>query len=140
MFFLRDTKSPRNWEPSKEERKGEQESKTRSSFRTLNYEIVSVTVCLLFDYCLILLISNLLWSMPTYSSTFSMLIVKLLWMYRDALAEMHVFKNSATFLPMLLPHSDLACSSISWSFYGGHRVINIGQIGYHVTKGCKEML
>jgi hypothetical protein len=78
--------------------------------------------------------------MPMYSSTFPMLIIKLLWLYRDALAEMHVFKNSATFLPMLLVHSDLACSSDSWLFSGGYRVINIDQIGYYVTKGYKEML
>jgi hypothetical protein len=31
------------------------------------------------------------------------------------------------------------CASISWLFYGGHRVINIDQIGYHVISGCKEI-
>jgi hypothetical protein len=32
------------------------------------------------------------------------------------------------------------CGSISWLFYGRHRVINMDQIGYHVISGCKEML
>ncbi len=77
--------------------------------------------------------------MPKYSSTFSILIIKLLWLYRDALVEKNVVKTLTTLLPKLILHSDIACFSISWLFYGGHRVINIDQIGYHVISGCKEM-
>jgi hypothetical protein len=43
---------------------------------------------------------------------------------------------------MLLLHIDFAYSTSSnlKLFYGEHHAINIYQIGYHVNKGCKEML